>query len=142
MADLKQLARRIFHETLAAIDIPLTMQWKLVREGSLLRCGAAAIDLSRFKRMRVVSIGKAAHAMLDGLRASLPRDFSFAGIASAPVSPANVHSGIQYFIGGHPIPNEDSWNAAKAILEMLAACDGPHVVFFFFWGGRSGPALS
>jgi len=25
MADLKQLARRIFHETLAAIDIPATM---------------------------------------------------------------------------------------------------------------------
>ena len=137
MADLKQLARRIFHETLAAIDIPLTMQWKLVREGSLLRCGAAAIDLSRFKRMRVVSIGKAAHAMLDGLRASLPRDFSIAGIASAPVGPANVHSGIQYFIGGHPIPNEDSWNAAKAILEMLAACDDQTLVFFLLSGGGS-----
>ena len=42
MADLKQLARRIFHETLAAIDIPLAMQRKLVREGSLLRCGDAS----------------------------------------------------------------------------------------------------
>ena len=29
MADLKQLARRIFRETLAAIDIPLTMQRNL-----------------------------------------------------------------------------------------------------------------
>src|SRR6476646_4795239 len=108
MADLKQLARRIFHETLAAIDIPLTMQRKLVREGSLLRCGPAAIDLSHFKKKRVVAIGKAAHAMLDGLRATLPRDFPLAGIASAPVSPSKPHPGIQYFIGGHPIPNEDS----------------------------------
>jgi glycerate 2-kinase len=137
MADLKQLARRIFHETLAAIDIPLTMQRKLVREGSLLRCGAATIDLSEFKRIRVVAIGKAAHAMLDGLRASLPRDFSFAGIASGPVTPAKPHPGIQYFIGGHPIPNEDSWNAAKAILEMLSACDSQTVVFFLLSGGGS-----
>jgi len=137
MADLKQLTRRIFHATLAAIDIPLTMQRKLVREGSLLRCGPAVIDLSHFKKIRVVAIGKAAHAMLDGLRATLPRDFPLAGITSAPVSPSKPHPGIQYFIGGHPIPNEDSWNAAKAILEMLAACDSETLVFFLLSGGGS-----
>src|ERR1700686_4899761 len=137
MADLKQLARRIFHETLAAIDIPLAMQRKLVREGSLLRCGQLAVDLSRFEKIRVVAIGKAAHAMLDGLRACLPRDFSFAGIASAPVGPANAHPGIEYFIGGHPIPNGGSWNAAKAILEMLWTCDSQTLVFFLLSGGGS-----
>jgi glycerate 2-kinase len=137
MADLKQLARRIFHDTLAAIDIPLAMQRKLVRQGSLLRCGAEAIDLSQFKTIRVVAIGKAAHAMLDGLRACLPRDVSFAGIASAPVSPAKPHPHIQYFIGGHPIPNEGSWDAAKAILEMLSACDDQTLIFFLLSGGGS-----
>jgi glycerate 2-kinase len=137
MADLKQLARRIFYETLAAIDIPLTMQRKLVREGSLLRCGATAVDLSQFKKIRVVAIGKAAHAMLDGLRISLPRDFALVGIVSAPVSPAKLHSGIQYFTGGHPIPNEDSWNAAKTILEMLSGCDDQALVFFLLSGGGS-----
>src|ERR1700686_616060 len=137
MADLKQIARRIFHETLAAIDIPLTMQRKLVREGSLLHCGPASIDLSQFKKIRVVTIGKAAHAMLDGLKAILARDVSFTGIASAPVTSANPHSDIQYFVGGHPIPNEDSWNSAKAILEMLAACDNETLVFFLLSGGGS-----
>jgi glycerate 2-kinase len=137
MADLKQLTRRIFHETLAAIDIPLTLQRKLLREGSLLHCAETAIDLSHFKTIRVVAIGKAAHAMLDGLRTSLPRNFSFAGIASAPVNPAHALPGIQYFISGHPIPNEDSWNAATAILEMLAACDSQTLVFFLLSGGGS-----
>jgi glycerate 2-kinase len=137
MADLKQLARRIFHETLAAIDIPLTMQRKLVPEGTLLHCGKATIDLATFDRVRVVAIGKAAHAMLDGLKASLPRDFSFAGIASAPVGPVNAHPGFEYFIGGHPIPNEGSWTAAKAILEMLATCDAKTLVFFLLSGGGS-----
>jgi glycerate 2-kinase len=137
MADLKQLARRIFHETLAAIDIPLTIHRKLAREGSLLHCGKATIDLSKFERVRVVAIGKAAHAMLDGLKACLPPDFSFAGIASAPVAPPNAHPTIQYFVGGHPIPNEDSWNAAKAVLKMLEACDSRTLVFFLLSGGGS-----
>src|ERR1700722_9507402 len=94
MADLKQLARRIFYEALAAVDIPLTMQRKLVCEGSLLRSDTAAIDLSHFKKVRVVAIGKAAHAMLDGLQAILPRDFSFAGIAAAPIAPATPQPAI------------------------------------------------
>ena len=71
MADLKQLARRIFHETLAAIDIPLAMQRKLVREGSVLRCGQAAIDLSKSERVRVVAIGGGTglSTLLRGLKA-------------------------------------------------------------------------
>jgi glycerate 2-kinase len=40
-------------------------------------------------------------------------------------------------MGGHPIPNEDSWNAAKAILAMLSACDSQTVVFFLLSGGGS-----
>jgi hypothetical protein len=39
MPQLKQLARQIFHETLAAIDISATMQRKLRRKGTLLLCG-------------------------------------------------------------------------------------------------------
>jgi len=48
MADLKQLARLIFHETLAAIDIPAVMQRKVRVEGSLLYCGDVTIDLRTF----------------------------------------------------------------------------------------------
>ena len=137
MADLKQLARRIFHETLAAVDIPLTMQRKLAREGSLLRCGDAAVDLHQFERICVVAVGKAAHRMVDGLNASLPPDVFFQGIVSAPATPTNAHAGMEYFTGGHPIPNEESCKAAEAILEMLGTCDERTLVFFLLSGGGS-----
>ena len=137
MPDLKQLARGIYHETLAAIDIPGTTQMKLGREGSVLRCGDMSIDVHQFQQVRVIAIGKAAHAMVDGLRASLPRDISFAGIVSAPTKPANLHEQIEYFVGGHPIPNEQSWNAAKAILRMLGKCGKRTLVFFLLSGGGS-----
>jgi hypothetical protein len=49
MPQLKQLALQIFHETLAAIDIPATMQRKLRRKGAALLCGDARIDLRIMK---------------------------------------------------------------------------------------------
>jgi glycerate 2-kinase len=137
MADLKQLARQIFRQTLAAIDIPLTMQRKLPCKGSLLHCGAAAIDLSKFEKICVVAIGKAAHAMVDGLKTCLLRDVSFSGIVSAPAAPLHRLPGLKYFTGGHPIPNEESWLAAEAILEMLAQCGERTLVFFLLSGGGS-----
>ncbi len=140
MADLKQLARLIFHETLAAIDIPAAMQRKLLLEGSQLRCADAAIDLQSFTKIRVVAIGKAAHAMLDGLRALLPQNITFEGIASAPTPPDGPLPGIQYFVGGHPIPNADSWRAAAAALALLRKCDSTTLVFFLLSGGGSALA--
>jgi glycerate 2-kinase len=137
MPDLKQLARNIFHDTLAAINISETMKRKLRREGSVLRCGDASIDVRQFRQIRVVAIGKAAHAMVDGLKASLPSDVLFSGIVSAPAKPANVHEQVEYFVGGHPIPNQQSWDAAKAILRMLAECDERTLVFFLLSGGGS-----
>jgi glycerate 2-kinase len=140
MADLKQLARLIFHETLAAIDIPAAMQRKLPLEGSLLQCGETAIDLRSFLQIRVVAIGKAAHAMLGGLRALLPQDIGFEAIASAPTPPDRLLPAVQYFVGGHPIPNADSWRAAEATLALLRKCDETTLVFFLLSGGGSALA--
>lgn len=137
MADLKQLARRIFHDSLAAIDIPLTMQRHLAPQGPLLHCGDEIVDLRAFQKVRVVAIGKAAHAMLDGLKRCLTSGVRFEGIACAPATPANPHAGMQYFAGGHPIPNEQSWKAAEAILEMLTDCDQHTLVIFLLSGGAS-----
>src|ERR1700716_3452992 len=137
MADLKHLARQIFLETLAAINIPAVMQRKVRVEGSLLHCGDVTIDLRAFSKIRVVAIGKAAHAMLDGLRSTLPPELEFEGVASAPTPTRQPLTGIQYFVGGHPIPNADSWKAAEAILRMLGTADKKTLVFFLLSGGGS-----
>src|SRR5258708_20888202 len=102
MADLKQLARLIFHETLAAIDIPAAMQRKLLLEGALLHCGNTAIDLRPFSKIRVVPIGKAAHAMLSGFRALLPQSVGFEAITPAPTPPAGPLPGFHVLSAAHP----------------------------------------
>jgi len=137
MADLKQLARRIFHETLMAIDIPVAMQRKLRRRGTLLHCNSTTLDLGRFSKICVVAIGKAAHAMAEGLTLVLTPDVPLEGVVAAPTAPRNAVRGMRYFVAGHPVPNLESWEAAKAILALLNRCDDRTLVFFLLSGGGS-----
>lgn len=137
MADLKQLARHIFHETLAAINIPATMQRKLRRRGTRIVCGETTLDLKDFGKIRVVAMGKAAHAMVDGLVLSLAPFVGFEGVVSAPSLPKKAIPGLKYFAAGHPVPNEESWRAAEAILTVLKRCDEKTLVFFLMSGGGS-----
>jgi hydroxypyruvate reductase len=140
MADLKHVARGILQDTLAAINIPETMRRKMQREGSRVSCGDAAADLRDFRAVKVVAIGKASHAMVEGLASVLAPDFPFEGIVSAPVAAKNALAGMRYFMGGHPVPNEASLAAAEAILQLLAGCGKETLVIFLLSGGGSALA--
>ncbi|MGC2527277.1 MAG: DUF4147 domain-containing protein [Candidatus Acidiferrum sp.] len=137
MADLKQVARRIFQETISAIDIPLAMQRKLRLAGDVLRLEDLDVNLRAFARVRVIAIGKAAQGMVEGLDTLLGRAFPFEGIVASPTPPLHAMAGMRYFVGGHPTPDAQSWKAAQAILELLRQCDDKTVVFFLLSGGGS-----
>jgi glycerate 2-kinase len=133
----KQIAREIFRDTLAALDIPRVMELKLTLSGSTLVLEDAAIDLSACSSMFVVAIGKAAHAMAAGLRSFLPDSYPFRGVVAAPTKPEAPVPGLQYFVAGHPNPNGDSWRSAEAILALFRGADERSVVFFLLSGGGS-----
>jgi glycerate 2-kinase len=145
MANLKQVALGIFHHTIAAIDISAAFDRKLEVRGNTFRCGDAAVDLGGFARVYVVALGKAAQAMVAGLRELLPPELAFEGIVVAPAgTPQNVTStasvsggGLRHFAAGHPVPNQESWAAAQAILDLLESCDARTLVFFLLSGGGS-----
>lgn len=137
MPELKQLALRIFRETLHAIDIPAVMQRKLRREGPFLFLEEKRFDLRSFARIRVIAIGKAAQAMIEGLPAFLGPENAFEGIVSSPVVARKPMAGTKYFVAGHPVPNAESWRAAEEILAMLRRCDEKTLVFFLLSGGAS-----
>jgi glycerate 2-kinase len=141
---LKQLARQIFHDTLAAIDIPAAMQRKLWRDGTVLHCGDELVmELGGFSRVCLMAFGKAAHAMVDGLTQVVAGfcgggcAVKLTGIVSAPTAPTNAVDGLRYFVGGHPIPNQASLDAGRAMLEELGSCDERTLVVFLLSGGGS-----
>jgi glycerate 2-kinase len=133
----KQIAREIFRDTLGALDIPRVMELKLTLSGSTLVLEDAAIDLSACSSMFVVAVGKAAHAMAAGLRSFLPDSYEFKGVVAAPTKPEAPIPGLEYFVAGHPNPNQESWRSAEAILALLRGADERSVVFFLLSGGGS-----
>jgi hydroxypyruvate reductase len=136
MADPKQIARGIFQKTLASIDIPTAMERRVLRWGNRLEVDGWICDLGKISDVRIVAIGKAAHAMLRGFAQLFP-DLKFRGVASAPTPPANPIPDVSYFVGGHPLPNNASFEAARAALSLLQGCREKTLVVFLVSGGGS-----
>jgi glycerate 2-kinase len=137
MPDLKQAALKIFGETLAAIDIPLSMRRKLGRSGSRIFVNGAPFDLAAYERICAIGIGKASVAMTRGLAAVLSPDFRTEGIVVAPSAAPSLPGGFQAIVAGHPVPDKASFAAARAILDLLAAANQRTLVFFLLSGGGS-----
>ncbi len=83
-----------------------------------------------------VAVGKAALPMLETLRSRLPYALA-GGICCAPVLPAKRIRGVEYYTGGHPLPNEDSFASARAALGLLQRATARDLVFFLISGGGS-----
>jgi glycerate 2-kinase len=137
MPNLKQSAMEIFRRTLTAIDIPVSMQRKLCRAGSEIIVSGVDYDLAAYEKILVVAIGKASVAMAHGITETLAPNFCAEGIVVAPTAVPNSPGGFRTIVGGHPIPNEGSFVAGKAILDLLARATEKTLVFFLLSGGGS-----
>ncbi|HEY2645462.1 MAG TPA: DUF4147 domain-containing protein [Candidatus Acidoferrales bacterium] len=137
MADLKQFALQIFHETLACIDIPLSTRRKLARDGSRIFANGVPYDLAAFQAIYAIAMGKASVAMAQGLAETLAPDFRAEGIVVSPTAHSGLPEGFQSIISGHPVPNEGSFAAGRAILDLLANATERTLVFFLLSGGGS-----
>jgi glycerate 2-kinase len=134
---VKQIAQRVFRETLAAIDISATLEKKLARSDFLIHAGETAVDLRQFEKILAIAYGKASFAMAEGLIGVLAPDFQTEGILVVPAAPPRELTGWETFIGGHPVPNAGSFAAGRAILDRLARCDERTLIFFLISGGGS-----
>jgi hydroxypyruvate reductase len=134
---MKQTAERIFRETLAAIDIPAALEKALARNSTRVHAGDCSIDLSDYKEIVAIALGKAAFAMAQGLAGILAPDFAPDGILVVPAAPARELPGWKTFVGGHPIPDEKSFAAGRATLERLRRCGQETLIFFLISGGGS-----
>jgi glycerate 2-kinase len=134
---VKQIARDIFRDTLAAIDIHAALERKVNRRGPMIELLREDLDLRDFREIVGIAFGKAAYAMAGALTNILAPDFPVQGIVVGPEVQGRTISGWVKFAGSHPLPNEESFKAGHAILERLARCDEKSLVIFLLSGGGS-----
>ena len=137
MTDRKAIAQEIFRDTLAGIDIPATLSRKLKRQGSLIHAGDIPIDLRDYREIVAISLGKAGLALATGLAAVLSPEFRPRGILVVPTAPKNKLERWETFVAGHPVPNEESFRAGRAIFDLVRTCGEDALIFFLLSGGGS-----
>ena len=134
---VKETAQRIFRNTLAAINIPSALEKHLARDGSQIQSAGGVLDLSNYSQIVAIAYGKAAFAMAQGLNDILAPEFQPDGILVVPSKPRCEIPGWKTFIGGHPLPNGESFAAGSEILACLRRCDDRTLIFFLLSGGGS-----
>jgi glycerate 2-kinase len=136
--DMRVTARQLFEHALAEASIDRAFQRHVECERGVLRVCEDLHDLDSYGRVLVVSIGKAAHAMVNSLEMQAGNRFE--GIVASSVEALSQARGFRYFRGGHPTPNEDSLRAAEAMLKSLNAQTAASLVIFMLSGGGSSIA--
>jgi glycerate 2-kinase len=143
LESLYATATGIFTGALAACDIESAFDRRLRFEGNMLHrllpdgSGPDSINLSAYKHILVIAMGKAASAMLDTLLSRMGRRPDLHGICCSNQLPKKRDSRFRYFEGGHPVPNEESFSAARAALAMLKKAKRDTLIFFLISGGGS-----
>lgn len=130
----KAIARQVFHEVIAALDLRRAMLEKLKHKNEGLITGDASVHLTR--PPFVIAIGKAANRMAETLNEILGGRIN-KGIVVAPTVPAAKLGNFRYFAGGHPYPNPDSIASAQATLKLLTGLGKDDLVIFLISGGGS-----
>jgi hydroxypyruvate reductase len=140
---LHATATEIFTGAIGACNIASAFDRRIRFEGNTLHrllpdgSGPASICLSNYKKIFVIALGKAAAPMLDTLLSRMSRRLGLRGICCSNQLPRSRDWRFRYFEGGHPLPNEESFRAARAALAMLKRARKDTLVLFHISGGGS-----
>jgi glycerate 2-kinase len=133
--EMRQTARDIFQQALAGASIGNAFSRHVHCERGVLRVREDLYDLHSYSRVLAVSLGKAAHTMVEALAGQVGS--ALEGIVASSVQPSAQIRGFRYFRGGHPTPTAESIQAASAILKALQGLPASALVIFLLSGGGS-----
>ncbi|HET7209171.1 MAG TPA: DUF4147 domain-containing protein [Terriglobales bacterium] len=134
-ASMRAIARQLFLHALSETTVERAFERHVYCERGVLRVCEDLFDLHSFTRTVVISMGKAAHTMVEALSNRVGE--SLEGIVATPVEPPSQIRGFRYFFGGHPTPNAESLRAAEAMLKTCGSQTPASLVIFLLSGGGS-----
>ena len=132
---MRDAARSIFLQALADASIRAGFARHVQCKRGILRVSEDLYDLNSYSRVLGISLGKAAHTMVEALTAQVGTFVQ--GIVASSVLPESEVRGFRYFRGGHPTPSAESIHAANAILRALEAQPASALVIYMISGGGS-----
>lgn len=129
---LEQISRA----AISAVDPSAAIHVSLSLDGNLLSIGGSEFTLSPKGKIYVVGAGKASAAMGVAVEQILKHKIA-KGIIAVPDPPTAQSQKVDYLIGGHPLPTENSIQAGQRIAELMEITTSEDIVIMLISGGGS-----
>jgi glycerate 2-kinase len=136
LLQLRHSAREIFDAALRGVDARAVTRRAIAVDGGRIRIGGTEIDQD--KPIYVVSIGKAATSMSVALSEAIGNRIPSAVVTCQGKPTEFLPATWRQFQGGHPLPNADSIESARAAFDLLFKANNEQAtVIFAVSGGGS-----
>lgn len=130
---------RILAAALAAVEPGEAVRHSVRREGERLVVAGRDYDLSAYRRIAVLGMGKAGVGMAEALAERLEGHLS-GGLVVTKHAPPVVSIPLTVLEGGHPLPDEHSLAAGQKILALLSSLGAEDLLWCLISGGGSSLA--
>ncbi|NIM16604.1 MAG: DUF4147 domain-containing protein, partial [Candidatus Aminicenantes bacterium] len=134
---INDVLEKIIYHALAKVDPCRLVPDNLRLEGNRLYIKDQWFDLDRFDKVHAVGVGKGAPFLFEGLDSVLGSRIDGGVIVSLEDHAFN-HDRVKFYAGSHPLPDQRSLAAGKAVTRYIKDNVGNHdLVFFLITGGAS-----
>jgi glycerate 2-kinase len=133
--------QRILAAAVNSVEPGVAVRRVISREGGTLLVGGDNLDLTNYRNIYLLGIGKASPAMSITM-ADILGETLLAGLVVckyAPLDniPTKFHTKLRSLEGGHPIPDEDSLRAGEEAVQFLSHLEPSDLLFCLISGGGS-----
>ncbi len=137
----RELVLDIAEATLDRLDAYKIIRSMAFLEGDFLHIGHRSWDLSAKRNVYLIGAGKACNAMAMAMDHILG-DRLTKGIAIVKIAEdTDSFHNTDVYVGGHPLPNEDGYNATRRIVELVDNA-GPQDLFIAVISGGSSALMN
>src|SRR6266849_6388807 len=135
MADLKEIAKSVFLQTLSAIEPGSVIKQKLRLDGGMLVFGGEQIALDPYDEVVLIGMGKASLKMGAAVETLFGERIKRGILVTDRRSHIRVRSEV--VVAGHPLPDENSLIAGEKIVNLVRSCGAGSLIVFLISGGGS-----
>ena len=133
---MKATLNQLFTSTLEQLSLDKVMPKRLAANAGVLQFGEERIELTAFRKILVVAIGKAAYQMAEQT-AEMLKPHTVSGMIVTSALPSGRLTNFMTYEGGHPYPNEQSVWSADVARELLSDLKPDYLVIYLLSGGGS-----
>lgn len=137
-ATRRAVLRDIYRETLHSINLRRVFAESVRARNGSLHITDLEYDLSAFRRVLLIAIGKAAVPTAEVVLGQLSRSgMTTQAVVIGPGDMSLEHGDVEHWPGSHPLPDASAREAAVRVVELLKSTDHRDLVLFLISGGAS-----